>query len=130
MPEGLEAAVDPTHQVLPVSLAVTWCPLIMTGDLAMYAGLALSHLVFPSTFCNEQDSYITLYIRELTWWITFGLAGDSPGPVAYIFVLSLSEDQLLPGHPECGGSSCRHECSCALCSAHWHLRGTHSVRCA
>lgn len=96
----------------------------------MYAGLALSHLVFPRTFWNERDSYITLYIRELTWWIAFGLAGDPSGPGAYISVLSLSEVQLLPGHPQRGSSSCRHECSCALCSAHWYLRGTHSVRCA
>lgn len=96
----------------------------------MYAGLALSHLVFPRTFWNEQDSYSTLYIRELTWWIAFGLAGDPSGLVAYISVLSLSEVQLFPGHPERGSSSCRHECGCALCSAHRHLRGTHSVRCA
>lgn len=95
----------------------------------MYAGLALPHLVFPRTFRNERDSSITLCIRELTWWTASALAGDPSGPpVAYISVLSLSEVQLLPGHPECGGSSCRHERSCALRSAHWHLRGTYSVR--
>lgn len=130
MPEGLEAAVDPAHQAVPVSLAVTWRPLTSPGGLAMYAGLALSHLVFPRTFWSERDSHVTLYVRELTWWTALGLARDPSGPVTYISILSIPEVQLLPGHPERGSSSGRHERSRALRGTHWHLRGTHSVRCA
>lgn len=80
MPVGLEAAVDPAHQAVPVSLAVTWCPLTAPGGLAMYVGLAFSHLVFPRTFQSERDSHVTLYERELIWWTALGLAPGSIWP--------------------------------------------------
>lgn len=95
---------------------------------SMSRACTAAHLLFAGSLWRPEDRFVAPEgVR---------LAGNCPdcvrsvalrSPLLTSCLVSFSEDQLLPGHPERGGPGSRHERGRALGGAFRHLPGPHRV---